>query len=267
MDDPDYTHFNARHFLCQRYPGDIFEAEPTHNYTPQWIMPWYHKFYQQFHKEWDTTTATLLDLGGGPCIHCQISAAPYVAKIYHSDYVESCRDEVLLWKNKDPNAYDWSPYFKHVVNTLEGQSDPDAVTKRMELLRSKIDDVLFCDVKLTNMVPKLGVGKVDIIVSNICIENVVQSVEEYESIIERIKNLLNPKGFFLTVANLGCSFYHIDGKRYPCYPITEEDIITSLQKSGFKIRHKELLIKPQECVKSYKVSNELGRMFVAAQLC
>ena len=263
----DYTHFNARSYLYQRYPGDVFEGEPNPDYSGHWIMPCYHKFYQQFHKEWDTTTATLLDLGGGPCIHCQISAAPYVAKIYHSDYVESCRDEVLLWKNKDPNAYDWSPYFKHVVNTLEGQSDPDAVTKRMELLRSKIDDVLFCDAKLTNMVPKLRPSKVDIVVSNACIESLVKSVEEYESIIERIKDLLNPKGFFLTMVNLGCSVYDIDGKQYPCYPMVEEGVIASLQKSGFKIHHKEMYLKIPEWYKSCNLSMVRGRMFIAAQIC
>jgi len=266
MDDPDYAHFNARHYLHQRYPGDIFETEANANFPQHWIMPCYHRFYQQFHKEWDTSTAILLDLGGGPCIHCQISAAPFVAKIYHSDYVESCRDEVLMWKNKDPNAYDWSPYFEHVVNTLEGHNDPNAVTKRMEMLRSKIEDVLFCDIRHATIVPEIGAGKVDIVVSNACIENVVKSVGEYEGILQRIKNLLNPKGFFLTMANLGCSFYHIDGKRYPSYPITEENIMESLQKVGFKVHHKELYLKSPDCIKSYKSSNSIGRIFVVAQI-
>ena len=116
------------------------------------------------------------------------------------------------------------------------------------------------------MVPGLGAGKVDIVVSNACIENVVKSVEEYEAVLRRIKNLLNPKGFFLTMANLGSSFYHIDEKRYLCYPITEENIVESLQKVGFKVHHKELYLKSPECFKSYKSSNLMGRIFVVAQL-
>ena len=49
--------------------------------------------------------------------------------IYHSDYVKASRDEVLLWKNKDLNAHDWSPYFKRVVQSLEGQTSPAVVTE------------------------------------------------------------------------------------------------------------------------------------------
>lgn len=262
MDDPEYKKFSAQSYLYQRYPPNVFETgEPT-DYSPPWLMPCYHKFYQQFHEEWDTSTARLLDLGGGPCIHLYISATPYVSEIYHSDYVESCRDEVLLWKNKNPNAYDWSSYFKHVVYTLEGQRDPDAITQRMEMLQNKIKDVVFCDVTNTNLLPEWTGKKFDIITSNACIENVVKSVEEYESVLKHIKCLLNHKGFFVTMANLECTFYHIDGKRYPCFPITEQNIVSSLERTGFTLQHKDQWLKPHECLKEHA---SIGRVFCVSQ--
>ena len=266
MDDPGYKCFNARPYLLQRYPSNIFEIKETAaNYAPPWLMPCYHRFYKRFHKEWDVSTARLLDLGGGPCIHCHISAAPYVSEIYHSDYVKSCRDEVLLWKNKDPNAYDWSSYFKHVVHTLEGQYNPDVVIQRVEMLRSKIKGVLFCDVKDQNFLPEWTEGKFDIITSNACIENIVKSVEEFQSIINRIKSLLNHKGFFVTMANLKCNFYIIDGKRYPSFPITEQNIESSLENTGFTLLYKDLCLKSQECYEAYTTSNTIGRAFYVAQ--
>ena len=77
-----------------------------------------------------------------------------------------------MWKNKDPDAYDWSSYFKHVVHTLEGQNDPNTVNQRVEMLRSKIKDVLFCDVEDPNLLPEWTGGKFDIITSNACIEQI-----------------------------------------------------------------------------------------------
>lgn len=264
-DDPEYKSFNARQYLYQRYPGNIFEIGEKANYGPPWLMPCYHKFYEQFHKEWDSCTARLLDLGGGPCIHLHISAAPYVSEIYHSDYVQSCRDEVLLWKNKDPDAYDWSSYFKHVVHTLEGQSDPDAVGKRTEMVQDKMKGVLFCDARNPNLLPGYNGEKFDIIASSACIENLVKSVEEYENILKRIKHLLNHKGFFVIMANLKCTFYYINGKKYPSFPITEQNIISSLEKTGYIVRHKDLCLKSQECFEAYTSSNTIGRMFCVAQ--
>lgn len=264
VDDPDYDSFNARQFLHQRYSANIFETG-TANYSPPWLMPCYHKFYEQYHKEWDISKARLLDLGGGPCIYSHISAAPFVSEIYHSDYVESCRDEVLMWKNRDPGAYDWSPYFKFVLHTLENQSDPDAVAKRTEMVQNKIKRVVLCNVKDPNLLPDYIGEKFDIVTSNACIENLVTSVEEYETVLNRIKGLLNRKGFFITMANLECTFYHVNGKRYPSFPITEENIVSSLDKAGFTLHHKALYLKSQECFEAYKTSNTIGRVFCIAQ--
>ena len=138
---------DTRSYLVSRYPASIFEEDQTKVMTP-WNVLCYHKFFQKFHTEWNISTVILLDVGGGPCIYSHIYAAPYVAEIYHSDYVKACHDEVLLWKNNDPDAYDWSLYFRHVVNTLEGQGSPSAVSKREDMLRKVLKDTVFCDVKV-----------------------------------------------------------------------------------------------------------------------
>ena len=265
VDDPDYKKFDARQYLHQRYPANVFEIGETENYSPPWLLPCYHRFYEKFHKEWDISTARLLDIGGGPCIHCEISAAPYVAEIYHSDYVQSCHDEVLKWKNNDPDAYNWSAYFKHVVYTLENQDDSNAVEKRIEMLQNKIKRVVFCDVKNPNLLPDCTGEKFDIIISNACIENLVTSVEEYEIVLKRIKSMLNDKGFFITMANLECSFYYINGKRHPCFPITEQNIVSCLERTGFILHLREQRLKSEEFMKAYKNGDSSGRAFFVAQ--
>lgn len=226
----------------------------------------HHKFCEQFHKELDNTTARLLDLGGGPCVHCHISYVPYVAEIYHSDYVEACRNEVSLWKNNDPNAHNWFPYFKYVVNTLDGQPGQEAVIERMEMAQNKLKAVLFCDVKNSNILPNNVEKKFDVILSTWCIENLVNSVEEYGDILKSINLLLNPNGFFVTIANLKCTYYRFQGRQYPCFPITEENIVSSLEEAGFNIRFKSCYYKPEDLIKSNAFSDTTGKGFFVAQI-
>ena len=265
VSDKKYEKFNAKNYLQIQYPKSLFE-NPDPNLAAIHSLQCHHQFCEQFHKEWDKSTARLLDLGGGPCIHCLISYVPYVAEIYHSDYVEACRDEVVLWTNNDPDAHDWFPYFKYVVNTLQGQAGEEAVVERMEMARSKLKGVLFCDVKSNNLLPDAAKKKFDIILSTWCIENVVNSVEEYGNILKRIKLLLNPNGFFVTIANLKSTYYRFEGKQYPCFPITEENVVSSLNGADFNIRFKNCYYKPEHLIKSNAFSDTTGKGFFVAQI-
>ena len=61
----------------------------------------WHDFYSSHAHQLDASTATLLELGGGPTIHSLISACQHVSKITFSDYAESNRREIRMWKEND----------------------------------------------------------------------------------------------------------------------------------------------------------------------
>lgn len=61
----------------------------------------WHNFYSCHADEFDPSTASLLELGGGPTIHSLISACQYVSKITFSDYAETNRREIRMWKEND----------------------------------------------------------------------------------------------------------------------------------------------------------------------
>ena len=61
-----------------------------------------------------------------------------------ADLVESCRDTVQLWLDKSPNAHDWTPFFRYVVQTLEGKGEEEIV-RREEQLRKAVKAVIYCD--------------------------------------------------------------------------------------------------------------------------
>lgn len=262
MDSMEDRYSDARSYLISRYPATIFEENQTQIMTT-WNVLCYHKFFQQFHTEWNTSTAVLLDVGGGPCIYSHICAAPYVAEIYHSDYVKACRNEVLLWKNNDPNAYDWSSYFRHIVNTLEGQSSSDAVTRREDALRKVLKDVIFCDVKADLIVPAIST-KVNIITCNFCLDSTCGSMDGFVSALQKIYQMLTPNGFLVMLFSLGCSWYKLDGTKYfTGYTLSIEETEAHLKKAGFVLRYAEC---KEKALSGRNINNDTtGQAFVVAQ--
>ncbi|XP_065882627.1 nicotinamide N-methyltransferase-like isoform X2 [Dysidea avara] len=246
MDINEERYGNTKRYLTERYPpnpSDKNAAVVPGSLLSPLSFQFFHNFYQKYHKEWDSSTAFLLDVGGGPCIYPHISAIPYVAKIYHTDFVKAMCDEVLLWKNKDPNAFDWSPYFKHVVQELEGQTSPKAVTEREDKLRT-ILNVGPCDAKADVIVPGLK-EPVDILSSSFCLEACPESLEEYVAILKRLCDLIVPRGFFISQSALENSWYKLGKLRYdnPC-PLSLEDIKRSYQEAGFDVLYVDQRDKP-----------------------
>ena len=263
----EHRYNDARYYLLTRNPKDVFDKKPETNLCSAMAYPWinkcFHNFYQTYHKEWDNSTAVLLELGGGPCIYPLISAVPYVAEIYHSDYVKACRDEVLMWKNKDPNAYDWSTYFKHIVQTLEGQTSPDAVIKREEKLRSLLKDSLPCDCRADTIVPSVKTP-VNIISCNHCLEICFTSLEEYATGLRKIYDMIVPRGFFISLTAIEISWCEYAGNRYySSYPLTLQDVQTNYQNAGFDVLLTDSFDEPLES--RGVINNASGYSFIIAQ--
>ena len=264
--DTEYMSFNARKYLMERCPGHEFEGSDKRIHT-HWGLDKVHNFYEQFHNSWDNSTATLLELGSGPYIHTLISAAPYVGQIYHTDYLEECRQEVLMWKKKDPNAYNWTPYFKYIVNKLEGISDSDAVVQREELLRGKLKDSLFLDMKSASMLPGYpGKPEFDIIYTGFCIESIAASLQDYKDIMERVYNMLNPNGFLLMLASQGCTWYSVNEVVYPTYPIHITDVLSTLNELGLTLCYIENIKKVYEDGVRYYNNKKYYGCYVAQKI-
>ncbi|XP_065918042.1 nicotinamide N-methyltransferase-like [Dysidea avara] len=262
--EKDYKEFDARAFLNLRCPGTEFNTVDKRIRT-QWRLKSVHNFYKDYHKKWDISTAKVLEFGSGPYLHKLISAAPYVGEIYHSDFAPSCRNEVLMWMRKDPNAFNWDPYFKYVVNTLEGQDGGDAVVKRQELLRSKFKDSLFVDMFSDNMLPTYS-GKFDIIYTGYCIEFVAPSLEDYEATIKRLFDQLNQNGFLVMITAIECTAYFVDSKTYPCYPLHINDALNALRKAGFTTWYAEINKMELEEGVAYPTNQNYYSCYVAQKI-
>lgn len=230
----DYSHFDARSYLITRYS----------NLDEEWIqilLQCFHVSYQKYHTPWDPNCTRLLEFGGGPSILPLISAAPFVSEIVFSDYAESSRTQVQLWRDNDPKAYNWSPYFKHVAR-LEGSTDISrAADVREGILRSKIRYVIPCDINAEEPLLQGGEASAaqepfNIISVSGCIEAAVNSASEYQRALGKLRGLLVAGGLLLGAAFLGSTGYEVEGTVYHGFPLSEDLVITSLRRAGFTVQ-------------------------------
>ena len=259
----DYSRFDAAHYIRTRFP------DPDETRT-QFYLRHFHEFYQQYHTQWDHTGARLLEFGGGPIIIPLISAAPFVSEIVFSEYADSCRNEVQLWKDNDPKAFDWMPYIRHVVNKLEQKVDCESAAVRAQTLRSRIHHIVSCDIN-ADQKHLLGCEAVqepfDIISMNGCIEAVVKSHTQYQQSIAKLKTLMKPGGLLVGVQFLGLCGWEIQGEKYHCFPLTEELVVTSLQQAGFTLLEKKLSTRftVSETTKTITQNGTATALFVATK--
>ena len=97
--------------------------------------------------------------------------------------------------DKDPSAFNWSPYFKHVVQTLEGKTEQH-VAEREERMRSLVK-VVACNITLNPPIEKGYEGPYSIIISSLCLESSCENVEEYRAGVAKLSSLLKPGGLLL----------------------------------------------------------------------
>ena len=258
----DYSKFNALTYLRTRYSNPNEERN-------EFYLRKFHEFYQKYHSHWDATNTRLLEYGGGPVIIPLISAAPFVSEIVFAEYAESCRKEVQLWKDNSPDAHNWTPYFHHVVNKLEGNAESGAAAAREHVLRSRISSVIPCNINADEQFilgSKGGQQPFDIISLNGCIEAAVKSHSDYQNCLAKLKGLLKAGGLLIGVAFLGSSWYEVHSEQFQVFPLTEEFVVSSFQQTGFTFLEKTTESITTRDSMGRKLSGAASLMFIVAEL-
>ena len=193
-----------------------------------------HEFYQSYAS---TSKLKILDIGSGPTIAYTISAAPFAAEIVLSEYTEANRAALSQWLNNDPEAYDWTHTFKHVVVDLEGKSEEE-VPVRAELVRKVIKAVVPCDATRDPPVPPQYVDQYDIITDFLCLACACATTEDYVAALVRLHALLKPGGKIVLYtperkeASTPAS-YPVGSQRFFDLQLSRDAIANSLKQAGF----------------------------------
>ena len=266
ISDPVDT-FDAKTYLNRRFTAHNGIVDEERGVQP-FYLKCYHDFYQTFHHNWDPTKARLVEIGGGPVIYPLISAAPYVSDITFADYAEVNLEQIKLWVNSDLQAHDWSPYFNHVVGSLEGNSDTRVAVEREQLLKKKITSIVPCDIRVKDPQKIINGGDnafepFDIVAFNFCAEAVCMSIQEYEEILSRLGMLVKPSGYLTSLISLEESWYINEGGKTFVLCLTAENVNDCFEKAGFSVECSEVFSIPKE---SQNLINDCkGILFVAAK--
>ena len=193
-----------------------------------------HEFYQSYAS---TSKLKILDIGSGPTIAYTISAAPFAAEIVLSEYTEANRAALSQWLNNDPEAYDWTHTFKHVVVDLEGKSEEE-VPVRAELVRKVIKAVVPCDANSDPPIPSQYVDQYDIVTDFLCLVSACATTKDYVAALVRLHALLKPGGKIVLYtpekreASTPAS-YPVGSQRFFDLQLSRETITSSLKQAGF----------------------------------
>ena len=226
MFGPKYEkYFDPKSYLISNYTSP--EGEPG---IAEFVVSNFHKFWNSF--KGPKNNLTILEFGGGPTIHTLISACPFAKEIIFSEYTQRNREQVEAWLKKEEPFHDWSPFFKHVVQKLEGKSETEAI-QREEDLRKKISCIVPCDIQAKNVVP-LSEKKFDVVSSTLCIGAAVNTDEDYQKAIQKLAKLLKPGGHLILIGilNSGCNCYVVGDQHFYSHLMSEALIRQALDKAG-----------------------------------
>ena len=206
----------------------------------------------------------LLDYGCGPTITDKISAAPKVSEIYLAEYMEPFRDFIQKWLDKNSTAFDWSPSFKHVVQTLEGGTEEEAEGRQDEV-RSKIKAVVSCDITKDQFIAEGFEGPYDIVQCSLCLENPCRDYDSYRGAIKKLASLLRSGGYFILYSSFHKKgdecFYIINGRKFFHLALDIDFILDTLKDNKFIVITLEQFDSPPS---ESDTHNESGFVFISA---
>ena len=194
-----------------------------------------YKFYRSY-AESAGSNLSVCDIGCGPVIAYVISAARYASEITMSEYTKRNRDEIQLWLDKDPNAHDWTPFFTHIVEQIEGKGPEETVT-RQELVRKKIKHIIGSDYMKPRIIDSDCI-QYDVVQSFLSLEQSSDSEATFFSTLKKMYDLVKPGGRFVLYSlqkgqSPGPAIYHVRETQFLFLRVTRDFIEKSLKDIGY----------------------------------
>ena len=175
----------------------------------------------------------VLDYGCGPVIINVISAATKASEIILAEYTEQNRKNLQEWLNGDATAFDWSTYFKFVVQELEGKSEKE-MKERQDVIRKLVKAVVPCDITQEPPI-KPGYDTVyDVVICCLMLEGTADDIKEYAANIARVGKLVKSGGTILIYGlENPLGYYMVGDFKFPNVHVTAESAMKAVEDAGF----------------------------------
>ncbi|XP_063313688.1 indolethylamine N-methyltransferase-like [Pelobates fuscus] len=178
----------------------------------------------------------LIDFSPGPVIFSLLPVCKYFKDIIILEFNDRSIKEMEKWINGD-TAFDWS-HASQLLKDLEGNCDE--LQEKEHLLRTKIKDVLKCDLSKENPTDPIILPKADCIISIWVLEMVSKDKDAYCNNLRKIYSLLKPGGHLVMVYDINVSFLKIGEHNFHILTYDEEFPRKTLKDLGFKIESYEV---------------------------
>ncbi|HEY1370542.1 MAG TPA: guanitoxin biosynthesis pre-guanitoxin forming N-methyltransferase GntF [Gaiellaceae bacterium] len=191
-------------------------------------------FFARAYSRLDEQTA-MLELGGGPTVYQLISAAPRVGAIDFADYIPANLDQVRLWADEAPTAFDWSPFIRRTLEIEGVESTAHAVQARADLLRSRLRRFLHCDAFDAEPCGSASRASYGIVSVNFVPEAMTGSIVVWRQIMRNILSLLKPGGTLIMSVTTGADYWRCGEVVLPAVRIGAAQLESELAMLGLRV--------------------------------
>ena len=225
--DIKYQSFDSDDYLRTRF------YDPNIPDRVMFLLDSFHKAFLLLPSQ----SLKVLDYGTGPVVMNSISAAAHAYELVWSDYSEKNLETLQKWLEKDPTAFNWSPFFDYVVKKLEGKSEKEA-REREEVVR-RVVNVAHCDINADPPIQKEFQCPYDVVIDSGCLVATCFTKAKFEAALSKLSGLLKVGGTFMMFA---CEFrtmetevreYVVGSMKYPYFPVTGDYLQLVLKEQGF----------------------------------
>ena len=225
MFGPDYcTNFDGSTYLKIYYGKDYINSR-------HFALRCCHEVFQSL-----PGGLSVLDYGSGPSVYFAISAAAKASEIILAEYTESNRKMLHQWLEKHPDAYDWSPYFSHVVQVLEEKGEEE-IEERQDLVRQLVKDVVSCDIFQDPPIQRGYDRQYDVVMSSMCISSTSRTQEEYLQAHKKLGKLVKPGGIMMMygaeIEECDTGMYAVGNATFLSFGTSREFAIKAFRDAGF----------------------------------
>jgi NNMT/PNMT/TEMT family len=222
---------NPRTYLSQYYEGDI-------NLGNKALLQFYAQIYE------DLGGRSVLEFSGGPTIYSLITAARTAGWIHFCDYNLECLNEVNKWLIEDDSAFDWGCCTKYALSCEKRsreQVSEENIQIRHQLIRQRLRKISRCDIFADDPLLGSSIGPYGVVASAFCLDCITEDKNEWFRFNQKLANLVEKDGLFVTVSLLNASYWTIHDRRYPAVTLTPGDIASMYSELGFNITHSDMI--------------------------